>query len=85
MSFKAGDRVLIVSLNETGSVIGPSRFRDLIAVDPDHPEKFTPKERDHNGDTSIECTIHVEQRDLKHLNSSKPEADWKDIWDESSN
>lgn len=90
MTFKEGDRVLVISLKTTGTVdlveysgdVGAARI--MLDTSEELIKKFAPIEKNSKpmelqpGD---HIYYHTFTSDLEHLKSSKPEPDWKDIWD----
>lgn len=81
--FNVGDRVLILVLNWTGTIVEIYRSihdieRFVVQVDSQHEITYTVND-------SVErkkMRWHTHADDLQHLNSSsKSEPDWKDIWD----
>jgi hypothetical protein len=84
--FKKGDRVEILSIKDTGTVLNTYIQEDgtaCVAVEPDHPEKLIPKEKWESKKTvERHVSYHTFNGDLRILNTeSNPE--WADLWEKN--
>lgn len=88
MKFKIGDRVKIISVKDTGTVIDAGEEMSIVQLD--NPEKIVPIEmketlKERGYETPKVAKYHTFNDDLEHISSSgNPEKDWKDIWDSNT-
>jgi hypothetical protein len=85
MKFKIGDRVEVISAEDTGTVINIYKNDDneiIVAVEMDHPEKFEPvlpKEYQHIK-TAKRCVCHTTEDDVRLL-IGRGSKEWSTLWD----
>jgi len=90
---KVGDRVTVISYNWPGTVEEIDYKEGTACVDMDKPEEFAVKKLNmtidelrralSSGKKPVVKMMHMDISDLRKISGS-PEADWKDIWDESA-
>lgn len=86
--FKKGDRVRIISLNETGTVSHAfNNGSNYVSVIPDNKSNFIPlpsKEFPIGPDEDVEVCVMCNPEDLELLGVVNNDPEWEDLWDSSS-